>query len=49
MMGTPVTVIKFLKPSLVVISVSGYPLSYLFVARVPHHRTLTAALLLLNG
>lgn len=34
MMGTQVTVIKFLKPFLMVISVSGCPLSYSFVARV---------------
>lgn len=49
MMGTSVTVIKFLKSFLMVISVFGCLLSYLFVARVLHHSTLTTALLLLNG
>lgn len=49
MMGTPVTVIKFLKPSHMGISVSGSPLSYLCAARVPHHSALTAALRLFNG
>lgn len=49
MMGSQVTVIKFLKPFLMVISVSGCPLSYSFVARVLHHSTVLSALLLLNG
>lgn len=41
-MGTQIAVLKFLKPFLMVISVSGCPLSHLFVVRVPHDSTLTS-------
>lgn len=47
-MGTQITVMKFLKSFLMVIFVSGCLLSHLFVVRVPHYSTLTSTLLLLN-
>ena len=49
MLETQITVLNFLKPFSMVISVSDCLLSHLFVARVPHYSTLTSNLLLLNG
>lgn len=49
MIGTQITVLKFLKLFSWSALVSDCLLSHFFVVRMPHYSTLTSNLLLLNG